>query len=494
MKRKLNAKELIKTTFIYSVLGFLPAASRFFLFPVFVKYLSPRDYGLIGLNATVVGVLTIFIAFGLDDAYSRYYFDYRKNAKMLNAYTSTMFLVMLGIGAGLTMLLIPFGNLIHSFVFKDATYSFFPYGLISLVMALFACLNALIFVYYRNQKEPLNYLYFALGLFIFSVSSEFVAVVFLHADGLGVLYARLLGTSLFSVIYWFRFFYSIKLNFDKRFVFPSLKYGAPFVMYGLFGFLYISYDRILIANHLSLADLGVYNIAFTIASVVEITLQTLQLAVQPDIYYLYKQGGVDNHNRVDKLYRFIGIAVLIMMSAIMSLTPLFIERYTRPVYHFAETLIPVMMIGFIARYLYAVYSMPLFYFKETRKLPWINLIAGGISITLNLLLLPVIGLFGGAVSMSASRIGQVPFAFFWAKKAQGGRAPGLGVLNVIIFLCVLGLLLAAALPIHSLVKLLACQLPAVVLVIYLGSVLFKNRKHLQVHGLRGMKEVIINLL
>jgi O-antigen/teichoic acid export membrane protein len=276
--------KVIKSLGVYGVLSFLPLASRFFLFPIFVNYLQPYDYGILGLHATIANLMTIVISCGLDSAFSRFYFDHDHHAKEIRDYFSTILILIFGIGFLFGGVLLIVGQSIYSVVFEDTNYTFFPYGIYSYLFAFGTSINAIILTYFRNKEQPFKYLLFAGSAFVLMIILEIVTVFYVEASADAVLIARLLGLFIPSIIVWVTLFSKFGITFRFLYLKKSFAYARPVFIYLLLGFVYLNYDRILVGNLLSISQLAIYSVAITIASVLEIFLQAIDMAILPTLY------------------------------------------------------------------------------------------------------------------------------------------------------------------------------------------------------------------
>lgn len=403
----LNLKKFAQSSAIYGVLNALPGASKFVLFPIFVHYLSPADYGILGLNGSIVAGLTIVMAFGFDAAFSRLFFDYQQKKELINAYLSTIMLLIICIGLLFAAVIYPFGDAIFRLTFEDPSYTFQPYGMIALAMAFATSVNAVVKSYFRNRKQPGYYFLVVAGTFTIITIFESLAILVYDQKAEGVLLARLVGLLSASIITWLALFYKTGLKFETRFLRPSLKFGLPLIPYSVVGFVYFYYDRVLIENYLSLDELGIYNVAFTIAFVIELAIQSIQSATFPNIYELLKQNYNKHIGDVNLIFRLLGLATIVLIALVLVATPVFLHTFTRPEYHRALYLIPILAAGFIFRYLFVVYTLPLFFLKKTKQVIWLNVVAGIITVVGNVILLPRIGLMGAPITMFAARFGQI---------------------------------------------------------------------------------------
>lgn len=408
-------KRLIKSISIYSLLGILPTASRIVLLPIYLIYLSPRDFAIIGLNTTIIGAVSIFMSFGLDQAYSKFFFNYKRNQRVLNSYYSTIIISIFIISLILIAILLPFGTRIHQFIFKDPNFIFFPYGITALITAAIISINSVLLINYRNKHEATNFLYLAGGYFFVSTISEFIAIIGFNCNAAQIIIAKLVTTGIFSFIIWLLTVKKTGLTFDFRFLKPSIKFSLPLIPYTIFYFIYTGYDRIIIENKLTLNLLAVYNCAFAIAAVSEIAFLSIGNAVSPEIYECYKNGPKLFENRISKIYRSYGLAILGTAGILCFFTPIAILGLLKENYIEAIQLVPILLVSFNLRYLLSIYTDVLFFFNKTSRLPYLNAFAGVITIIMNLILLPVYGIIGAAISTLITRFGQVLLAYLLSK-------------------------------------------------------------------------------
>ena len=79
-------------------------ALGFFLIPIFTQYLSPSEYGVLGIITTITELLPILLSLSIDVAFVRFYHDYKKDDEQLAAlYSSVFWFVIVFGGAMLTL-------------------------------------------------------------------------------------------------------------------------------------------------------------------------------------------------------------------------------------------------------------------------------------------------------------------------------------------------------------------------------------------------------
>jgi O-antigen/teichoic acid export membrane protein len=458
------------------------------LFPIFVHFLSPSDYGIIGLNATLTAVFSIFFTMGFDSAFSLYYFKYKKNEKVLFSYLSTTLLSVIAISILLILTTIPVGDYFFSILFKDKTYSFYPFGLISLNTAFLNAINVVILSYYRNSHKAMNYFYLAFSNFFCGTVFEGVAILVFHCKAEGVLLARLLGTFLPSMVIYVHLFRYIGVSYDFRFVRISLLYSTPLVLYSILTFVYTSYDRVMIENYLSFKELGLYNVAITISSIVEIGFYAIQYSVMPELYRLLNNFK-DNEAKINFINIGVGWIVLFIVSCVMTFTPVFLHFFTKEIYWITAQLIPILCVGYIFRYLFSVYSMSLFYFHKTARLPIIAGAGAILTIISNTILLPRIGLIGAAFSMLIVRGAIVPLTIFFSHKASSFRIK-LKSFRLVLFTYCAYLLIISFLKSNFNNKILLAYSLPLILIVLLGSFkIYKNWSLIKERDINNLQKI-----
>lgn len=397
------ASKLFKSTALYGILNFLPLGSRFLLFPLFVNYLTPFDFGLIGLHASVANLMTILISFGLDSAYTRFYFDYEDNQKSARAYLSTIFILVLVIGASLGLLLFLVGDLIFSGVFNDDSYAFNPFGIYAYIFGFGVSLNAIILIHLRNREEPVKYFLFSASVFLLMISLECLIVFGENPSAEKVLLARVIGLIAPSFLFWVFTFYK-GFTFNIKLLSGSFTYALPVFVYTLLGFTYLYFDRILVGNMLTVEKLSIYTAALMIASVLELSLHAIDLAITPTLFRFYKK---DEFTPARKLLNSVGSFVYLLAAAILILSPIFIKYFMPEFYQPAIRMIPIFLIGYVFRFLFGAINKELYFFKKVKKIPLINFAAGAALIVSSVLLVPTYGLIGAAWAMVISRFATV---------------------------------------------------------------------------------------
>ncbi|MFH0930367.1 MAG: oligosaccharide flippase family protein [Candidatus Zixiibacteriota bacterium] len=89
-------KTIAKHTAIYSTADLLAKAVGFFLLPIYTRYLSPADYGILELLSVSLTIIIIFVQQGMQTSFFRAYsFDYKDKEEDQKEIISTSYLYLL---------------------------------------------------------------------------------------------------------------------------------------------------------------------------------------------------------------------------------------------------------------------------------------------------------------------------------------------------------------------------------------------------------------
>ena len=76
----MKVPKIFQNTAIYMVVMVLQKGLSFFLLPLYTSFLSPSDYGILGVVTSISSLLAVFITMGLDADAARYYYKNNQDA------------------------------------------------------------------------------------------------------------------------------------------------------------------------------------------------------------------------------------------------------------------------------------------------------------------------------------------------------------------------------------------------------------------------------
>jgi O-antigen/teichoic acid export membrane protein len=406
-------REFITSGTIYTILGFLPTASRFFLFPLFLHYLSPDDFALISLNTMVASILPTFMTLGLEASMNRFYFDFVKYPKIEKAFVSTLVISISVFAVIIGLVFVAIGPQLFLISFKSPRFTFFPFGITALLSAIPGALSSLYLNYLRCRKDLKNYIALNLGFFILMMLGDIFGIVVFKMRVEHLVWIKPLITSPFILIGTFVLLFKIGVHFDRRLLRIAMSYSTPLLPHIIFGLVFIYADRIMIENNLNLTYLAIYNTTMAISTIIDTFEQALRNATFPNIYGLLKENVYTNIGPIGRIHTINGLIIMSIMSAIVLCTPFGAYCLLKQVYRPLIYLVPFALIISVVRFYYIVYAEPLFFFKKVQYVSLSTVTQGCFALLLNFLLIPRFGLIGALSANIISKLIQVAIVYYF---------------------------------------------------------------------------------
>ena len=414
----MQKRKLAHSTIVYMILGFIPMASSLFLTPVYTHYLTLEAYGLIAIANIIQTYLSLWVCFSLDAAFSRFYFNHHLDkAKITHMLSNTLLIIL--IITGITALVLALiGDFLIAKVFGADVFLYNDLGWQILVTSGFGMCYSVIALYYRDSENLKMFSILAILYFLLLTGCTYYGVVVMANGVKGSITGKMIGTLILMIPVLANIFYRYGLKFNFLFTRSMLKFSYPLFIYGILATIFDTMDRFFINHYFDLSVLGKYNFAFIIASVIGIVIASYQSAVNPSIYKMFLDRGTDNSLPLNVLMKKFIWTSLIFASLCVIFAYFVILFFINKEYHNSIFLIPLLSLTFIPRAYYMAWSYPLFIENKTKVLPLINGISIIAGIIMNIILIPLIGIYGVAVAVIIIKSVQAAGVFLVVKKLK----------------------------------------------------------------------------
>ncbi len=388
---------LVKNTTIYALGDIIPRLLSFISFPILTRYLTPADYGIVSYVNTINTFLVIISTMCLNTYYLVYYYRQRNEKEQAQ---------LLG---NLSIFVITFNILFSGAVFICGTklfnaigsnIEFYPYIAIGIATNFFSILSVLPMALYRVQERPLP----LTMLNIFKGASTFVLtlllVVHYQYTALGVLYAGLIVSAFFGVIFLCITNKYVVWHIDKFQLAHALRFSLP-LMPGALAYYCVSWsDRIFIDKYMNLNDLGIYSTASTIALLLNIVVQGSYKAFEPYFFRIYgTEQFWSEFVKIKDGYLFILLSGALCLSVFAKE---FFEFFAGEEYRVAYLYVAPILVGVVVSAMVLIYSTILCAQDKTKMNSIIAIVGGAVSIGLNFILVKRWGLLAACFASATS--------------------------------------------------------------------------------------------
>ena len=192
-------------------------------------------------------------------------------------------------------------------------------------------------------------------------------------------------------------FYIGKLEVQKllRFSVPLIPAAMAYLALGFT-------DRIFIKEMSgSLAEVGIYDMAFKFSAIISLIIVSFQSALAPIIYQQHQDEGTQaNLGRIMRLFIAVGTLGGLCL-AFFSYETLYI--FTQPAYYEASVLMPIFYLSVLMTGL-GMFSPGLHLKNKTKYIAIIVIFTAIINVALNYWLIPIFELFGAAIATLISTL------------------------------------------------------------------------------------------
>jgi O-antigen/teichoic acid export membrane protein len=374
----------------------------FALIPFYVYFLGKEEYTNLIVLQMFYGFLNIFFL-SLIPAVLLYYYRTRQK-KLIRSLFTSWFYFQLALALVFVVILSLFTNMLDGLLLEKETNSVeltWSVVLIGLQLLPFSIINTL-YNHFRIIRKPLKVL--ALLLTETLVVSSSIVIVLVYFEGgiievlLCMLFGRITTVLLFlpSVCYFMNptFFSSRVL---KRLIFIAW----PYFLIDVFTWLIISSDKLIGSIRLNDPTELVYlAIALQIVRPINIFAEIIRLALGPFLHSIQQSSLLKN--TYQHIFNLTLYASFVFLTALVLVTPVICSVFSDKSILKIIYVLPLM--GFANVMLIAVNQFSINYNIAIRNkiLLWVTLLGGVLGMTINYILMPVIGYISSGYSQAAT--------------------------------------------------------------------------------------------
>jgi len=392
-------KKVLENSVFYIFSAMLIQAVGFLLLPIYTRFMTPDDFGIISLINGFVAVFTFIVSFSLYSAAVRFHADYKDDHIKLKKLYSTLVTFIILSNALFFLVSLLFRNQIAKWIFDGIV--FFPLVFMALLSLVFVSLHALHQSILQGRQQGKKLVIINLTVFGLTVILKIIFVVVFRYGAIGFLVAQLIINGL----YFFYMIYDLKkqdlfsFGLDKKILKKTLIYSIPLMPHNLSTRLVGLISKVLINQSGTLALVGLYSISMQFASLIDMIQTSVNHAFQP--WFFITMNNKDENSKIEivKLSDFLLIIYSIIYMGVGLFSQELIMIITSERYYMSWTIIPVLVIGFSIKSIYYFYVNIVLYYKEATKKLFIATLTGSFAdILIAYLLIPLLGSLGAALA------------------------------------------------------------------------------------------------
>jgi O-antigen/teichoic acid export membrane protein len=407
-------KRLAGGTAVYATGTLVVRGLAFLLLPVYTRFLTPADFGVLAFTTAVTSALLTLITVNLHGSVTFLYFN-AVNEDQRRRNIGTVWIAMLLFSISAAWLIDRTGAHLASSI--SLSVAFDPYVRLAVWIALLNTLSLIPLNLLQIEERPARYAVLSICGALVATGLILWFVVIRGEGAYGLLMGTLLGAMIMTAPYVWTVARRIRLAFDGRCLRWALAYSLPLVLHNFAAWMLALSDRVILERFVSLEQLGLYSIGYLLASAIYVFGTTINSALTP-IVFRRISGISDAAARSDlaRLATYFAAAVLWAALGLVVLAGVLLRVLTTPAYLDAEKIMPWVALGMLMHALYLVPANLLFARERTWTIAAATLSSGVIVVALNFWWIPRFGILGAAWASAAGYGLMLLFVWFAAQR------------------------------------------------------------------------------
>jgi O-antigen/teichoic acid export membrane protein len=339
-------RALLKQSGTYFAAVMLSRLISFVCLPVYTRYLTPADYGVLELLDTTTYLFGALVGVRLGEALLYFYAE-AESAREKARVASTAMLagLLLGIaivGLGGAQFL---SGLTSNLIFRSAGYTpLFRLAFVGLGLGIAVEVGL---CYLRALDSATHFAAVSIGRILVGIVVTVFLLVVRHAGVTAMLVGNIFSGAAAAAYLAGFLFWKSGMAFDWRGCRNQIRYAAPLTISGLLMFFIHSGDRIFLQRSASLTTVGIYALAYRFGMLVSVIHNPFSL------YWSSQMFNIVRKDNGDRVY----VRIFTYLIAVLAVAGLLISLYIQPIlrvmsapdFRSAAVFVPWIALAYVAR-------------------------------------------------------------------------------------------------------------------------------------------------
>ena len=399
----------------------------FLLMPLYVAVLdSSADYGVVSVIFAWVVLFNVLLAYGMETSFFRFFHnkEHKEGVVATSAISiliSTVLFVILGF-----LLIGPLSDITNI----APRYFKFIIGILAL-----DALVIIPFAWLRANEQPTKFavikianvaVNMGLNIFFLVLLPELVesggsVFDFLYRPDYEIVYIfiSMLVASGGTLLVMLPFYLKLNFRFDSGLWKKMISYGFPILVSGIAFAINEVSDKIflerLLPEEIALSEVGAYSAVYKLAMFMTLFVMAFRMGIEPFFFsHAQEKDAKQTYATVTEYFVIFGAIILVVITVFSDfLKELFIDK---PSYWDAIVIMPIILLANLFLGIYHNLSVWYKVSDRTRYAAYISVVGAVITIILNLLLIPVMGYVGSAITTLAAYGSMMLLSYFYGQK------------------------------------------------------------------------------
>jgi len=428
-----HLKRLFNQTVIYGLGDAIIKAIAFFLIPLYTRVLTKEEVGIIALINIIELILLLVLSLSLNSAVLKVFHDYKTEAEKRAVFSTALIFISI-IGLAVLSLLFVNAKSVSEIFFKTANYSvYLKFVFASVFFNLFRLFGL---AYLRSMEKPVHYSILNIVHFTFLVSFNIYHILILKQSILGVVKSSLFTAAILFVIVLTTVFKNIGFSFSKAILKRLLHFGIPIVPGTVAGWALTVSDRYLLNLFATPADVGLYDIAYKFGMILHMILvMPFRTAWLPFVFSIKDDENANRIYSVSLTYFLLAATLIFLLISLFAKE--IIVLVSTSAYLPGAKAIPLVALAYIFFGVYYIVDIGVLLKVKTIYYTIIAGIGAVVNISLNIIMIPQIGMMAAAINTTIAYFLIMMLMYFISKKLYPVTYETNRILKIIFLGCII---------------------------------------------------------
>ncbi len=398
-------KQLSKETLVYGVSNIIGRFLNFLLVPFYTHVFAQSQFGEFSLVYAYLSFFNILFIYGMDAAFMKYS-SIAKAERKKTVFSTGLLSVLISTTVFSTILFLV-RNSFRELVKIDITLESI---VLYVILILFLDTLALIpFANLRLENRPVKFAVIKTGNIVINLILNIVLIVG-YDYGIEAIFISNMAASGFSLVMLApEIVGKLELKISLPDLKQMLKFALPYLPGSFAAMLVQVIDVPIIELLTNKETLGLYRANYKIGIVIMLFVSMFNYAWQP--FFLNNAKSADAKELFSKIFTIF----LILVSFIWVVLSLFVDEIVRyklfgdftiieAQYHPGLFIVPAILLAYVFYGAYVNFTAGIYIKEKTKYFPIVTGAAAAVNVVTNLLLVPRIGIMGGALATLFSYI------------------------------------------------------------------------------------------
>jgi len=402
---------LLKHSSIYGLGNLLSKAVAFLLLPLYTRFLTPTDYGVLELIDATSALAGVVIGLGIYGAVTRFYYEIEPGGR--GRLISTVYLIAFAMCAVAAVPLAAGAPWFAAHVLDGSKYT--RHFLVGFGGLLAGTIVDLGMMRLRLHYQSVLFTVVSLLSMVLAIGLNVLYIVWLREGALGVLTASLIAKLIVGVPITVAVLSKTGIRFDSSMARALLKYGLPLIPSALTTLVAGYADRYFLKRFVSVAETGIFGLSLKISGSVHLllTMPFVATFLQRRFEIAQTPDGPRTLSRVYDMF-FVLLLVPATFAAVFGREVLVVMA--TPAYYRASDILPILLLEVLALGSRYHVELGILYAKKTQYYMYVNIFGTAVNVLLDLLLIPRFGMWGAACASLSYGLVQVVLLYYLSER------------------------------------------------------------------------------